>query len=185
MCAHWGAQPDSAGDVSCGGGICVSACAGLGASPVRWQCNQHGSTYGEGENNLEGKHKSNISNLLLFQWHQVGDVSAILLQASQHSAVISLLSLSFSAAHCVRWWESFTVSGSLHNIQLSKGKMLNRCKCFARQSCPVSSLNAATAFVLILFSSHNILIFFQILVCAISVCCFVIWFCFDKCLYLS
>ena len=40
--------------------------------------------------------------LLLLQWHQVGGVRTILLRASQYSAAISLLLLSFSAAHCVR-----------------------------------------------------------------------------------
>ena len=72
------------------------------------------------------------------------------------------------------------MSGSLHNIQLSEGKML----CFVRQSCPVSSLKAATAFVLglVFFPSHNVRIFFQILVCAISVCCFFV-LCSDKCFY--
>ena len=31
-------------------------------------------------------------------------------KASQYSAAISLLSLSFSVTHCVRWWESVTVA---------------------------------------------------------------------------
>ena len=49
----------------------------------------------------------------------------IALRSSQHSAAISPLSLSFSATRCVKWWESITVSGSLHSILLSEGKILN------------------------------------------------------------